>query len=239
MLYPNGPQLVDRFLESLSSYQEFEVVSKANPLKITFNGKTYVIYFKCVSYAGNPYPKNTTRAQLPKREEFNSILDTDIFFFFGYDVENDLYVCWDPIKTRSRLNQKSYVSFFSRQSLQDSVKPGEVKVGKLTNGDVYVLFKREDVCSFFEMYELHFSIRKDPTTSMSLVNSAQSENLAFLDDIGTDDSVKLFVDELLSTCKHSKLEIVSACMNNFGAFYKDMRFIDWANLVSAYMRENA
>ena len=239
MLYPNGPQLVDRFLESLSSYQEFEVVSKANPLKITFNGKTYVIYFKCVSYAGNPYPKNTTRAQLPKREEFNSILDTDIFFFFGYDVENDLYVCWDPIKTRSRLNQKSYVSFFSRQSLQDSVKPGEIKVGKLTNGDVYVLFKREDVCSFFEMYELHFSIRKDPTTSMYLVNSVQSENLAFLDDIGTDDSVKLFIDELLSTCKHSKLEIVSACMNNFGAFFKVMRFIDWANLISAYMRENA
>lgn len=239
MLYPNGPQLVNRFLESLSGYQEFEVVSKANPLKITFNGNTYVIYFKCVSYAGNPYPKNTTRAQLPKREEFNSILDTDIFFFFGYDVENDLYVCWDPIKTRSRLNQKSYVSFFSRQSLQDSVTPGEVKVAKLTNGDVYVLFKREDVCSFFEMYELHFSIRKESPTSMSLVNSAQSENLAFLDDIGTDDSVKLFVDELLSTCKHSKLEIISACMNNFGAFYKDMRFIDWANLVSAYMRENA
>ena len=71
------------------------------------------------------------------------------------------------------------------------------------------------------------------------MNSAQSEKLAVLDDIGTDDSVKLFVDELLSTCKHSKLEIISACMNNLGAFYKDMRFIDWANLVSAYMRENA
>ena len=196
-----------------------------------------MLFFKCISYAGNPYPMNTTRAQLPCHDDFNSISENEVFLFLGYDVDNDLYVCWDPIKTRSRLNQKSYVSFFCRKSLQDSVTEGEIKTGRLTNGDSYVLFKRTDVCSFFEMLELNFPGLRVKNVDIPDIEEpvlATEPVEGFLDEIETDSSVQLMVDQLISEAK-TKLAIVSECMNTFGAYYYKMRFIDWANVVEKYI----
>ena len=237
MSFPRGKKLVQIFLEGLTQYPEFKVHGESNPLRIEFNGRAYMLFFKCISYAGNPYPLNTTRAQLPFREEFNTLEDSDIFLFLGYDIENDLYVCWDPIKTRSRLNQKAYVSFFCRKSLQDSVTEGEIKSGRLTNGDAYVLFKRSDVCSFFEMLELNFpgiQLKDEDAQNVYCLVSATEPVEGYLDDIKTDTSIQLMVDQLLAEGK-SKLSIVSECMNTYGSYYFRMRFIDWAKVVQDYM----
>jgi hypothetical protein len=237
MEYPKGKQLVSIFLDAIKPYPEFVAQGISNPLRLHFNGIAYVLFFKCVSYAGHPYPLNTTRAQLPYREEFNHILPNEVFLFLGYDVDNDLYVCWDPNKTRSRLNQKSYVSFFCRKSLQDSVTEGDIQHGRLTNGDLYVLFKRSDVCSFFEMIGLHFPGLTDNSTKQVVtpqVDQSTEQVEGFLDDINSDVSLQLIVDQLLSEGR-SKLEIVSTCMNTYGAYYHNMRFIDWANVVDKYL----
>ena len=237
MEYPKGKQLVSIFLDAIKQYPEFTTQSVSNPLRLHFNGVAYVLFFKCISYAGNPYPKNTTRAQLPFREEFNHILPDEVFLFLGYDVDNDLYVCWDPNKTRTRLNQRSYVSFFCRQSLQDSVTEGEIQHGRLTNGDLYVLFKRSDVCSFFEMIGLHFPgiVGSSPKQDDIQPTNQTTEQIdGFLDDINSDVSLQLIVDQLLSEGL-SKLEIVSTCMNKYGMYYHKMRFIDWAKVVDKYL----
>ena len=241
MPFPKGKELVGLFLDGIKSYPEFQVLNNSNPLKLVFNGQSFVLYFKCISYAGNPYPQNTTRAQLPRRPEFDALNSSDIFLFLGYDMINDLYVCWDPIKTRSRLNQKAYVSFFCRQSLQDSVIAGEVKNGRLTNGDEYVLFKRCDVSSFFEMIELHFPQlvnAKQTVTIETLPVDATEPVEGFLDDIVEDAGVRLLVDQLLSQ-NRLKLDIVSECMNEYGPYYYRMRFIDWANVINKYINNLA
>lgn len=236
MAFPKGKELVNIFLDGIQNYPEFHVQSNSNPLRLTFSGRSFMVFFKCISYAGNPYPKNTTRAQLPRREEFDSLRKDELFLFLGYDTENDLYVCWDPAKTRLRLNQKAYVSFFCRKSLQDCVVDGELKNGLLTNGDKYVLFKRSDISSFFEMIELHFPTIKS-TAEVEKIETLPLEATepveGYLDDIISDSGVQLLVDQLLSQ-NLPKLDIVSECMNSYGTYYYKMRFIDWARLIDRH-----
>lgn len=235
MSFPKGKELVTIFLDGLRPYPEFRVLSESNPLRIEFDGRAFMIFLKCISYAGKPYPSNTTRAQLPFKEEFNSLKENELFLFLGYDVDNDLYVCWDPMKTRLRLNLRSYVSFFCRKSLQDSVLVGEIKTGRLTNGDTYVLFKRSDICSFFEMLELHFPNLRTHKEIKSLIGETTTETIeGYLDEIETDSSVQLMVDQFIAE-GGTKLAIVSSCMNEFGTYYNKMRFIDWAKVVENYL----
>ena len=145
--YPKSRELIDIFLSGVNEC--FTAIEKSEVLRFIFNDFKYVAYFKCVSYGGTPYPLNTTRAQLPQRDEFDKIKMDERFLFIGYDVDNDVFVCWDPIKAKSRLNKKSYVSFFCRKNIQDSVTIGNVIEARLTNGDVYVLFKKYDIPLFF------------------------------------------------------------------------------------------
>ena len=236
MAFPKGKELVNIFLDGIRNYPEFQVQSNSNPLRLSFNGQSFMVFFKCISYAGNPYPRNTTRAQLPRRDEFDSLRKDELFLFLGYDTENDLYVCWDPTKTRLRLNQKAYVSFFCRKSLQDSVVEGEIKNGRLTNGDEYVLFKRSDISSFFEMIELHFPTIKSYAgfeEIETLPIEATEPIEGYLDDIISDSGVQLLVDQLLAQ-NRPKLDIVSECMNTYGTYYYKMRFIDWARVIDRY-----
>ena len=250
--YPKGVELKKQFLATISQYSAFEVVSDSELLCINFNAHKYWIFLKCVSYAGKSYPADRTRAQLPSRAEFNKVKDKDRFLFLGYDCDNDVYVCWDPVKVKKRLNKKDYVSFFSRKPLQESVSLGEVKEAKLTNGDKFVLFKRSDVPSFFDMIELHFPELQDEEKEVYSCNEPtnngifQDENhtpndiqedlpiRGMLECIEADISVRLLVDEKMAESK-TRLEITADCMNNFASFYPNMNYKDWSTIVKGYM----
>ena len=89
-----------------------KLLKESNPIRYDFEGTIYNVYLKNVTYAGNPYPENHTRAQLPKHDDFNRIKSSDErFLFLGYDSSNDVFVCWDPSKAKARLNAKNYVFF--------------------------------------------------------------------------------------------------------------------------------
>lgn len=231
--YPKSRELIEVFLSGLN--EGFSSIEKSEVLRFVFNDSKYVAYFKCVSYAGTPYPLNTTRAQLPQREEFDKIEIDERFLFIGYDVDNDVFVCWDPIKAKSRLNKKSYVSFFCRQNIQDSVTAGNIVEARLTNGDVYVLFKRSDIPRFFEMIEIHFPnlLKTESDKDESDEDVSNSEIEGRLGDVNDDEMVKAFVDEMLISQK-SHLTIVSECSNAFGAAYPRMLFKEWNDIVKKY-----
>ena len=231
--YPKSRELIEVFLSGLN--ESFSSIEKSEVLRFVFNDSKYVAYFKCVSYAGTPYPLNTTRAQLPQREEFDKIEIDERFLFIGYDVDNDVFVCWDPIKAKSRLNKKSYVSFFCRQNIQDSVTAGNIVEARLTNGDVYVLFKKCDIPRFFEMIEIHFPnlLKTESDKDESDEDVSNSEIEGRLGDVNDDEMVKAFVDEMLVSQK-SHLTIVSECSNAFGAAYPGMLFKEWNDIVKKY-----
>jgi len=66
------------------------------------------------------------------------------------DVDNDTMVCWNPLKIKERLNAKSNVSLYSRNSLQSDIKNDEFRTGVLSNGEKIILFNRENLELFFK-----------------------------------------------------------------------------------------
>jgi hypothetical protein len=86
---------------------------------------------------------DTTRAQLPKRDDFEERKKShNPFVFLGYDQANDVLVCWNFHIAKTRLNEKESVSFYSRQFFQEEVSLG---IRKYLNPDLEDIFKITDI----------------------------------------------------------------------------------------------
>lgn len=146
-------QLQILFTEALEG-ASFTLIDGLNPFHIEVNGKEYYIYIKNLSpaYFQNP---DVWRVQLPIREEFDEIKDTDVpFILLGYDADNDVYTTWNPTWTKQRLNMAESVSFYSRLSLQEEVNSTkEFKRLSLNNDGEVVAFPRESLRLFFASFK--------------------------------------------------------------------------------------
>lgn len=237
--YPKGKELAKNFIEKLKKYPNFELISQSDVCHIRIDNEEYYLYFKCVTHEGNPYPLEHQRAQLPKRDSFDKIKESDVpFLFLGYDVDHDVYVCWEPSKVKLRLNNKTYVSFYSRLSIQVSVVEGEIRDETLTNGDKFVLFKSADILSFFQMIDQHFvELKENGQAGMESeppIMGKGKEIVGKILDINDDDSLKLLID---SVKEESMLRIMSACMNEFGKYYSKMSLADWNKVIKKYLKK--
>lgn len=244
--YLKGSALYDKFLSGFDNYAGLNIISRNDILHISIDGHEYYIYLKCVSHKGNPYPLNDQRAQLPQRPIFDTVKQSNIdFLFLGYDMDNDVFVCWDPLKVRQRLNVKSYVSFYSFKDLQNNVQLGKIDTAELSNGDKFVLFKREDMLSFFNMIKVHFRQLKetDPIEESDeeqeqdlppLPTSKKVEIVGLLTNVNADPSVKLLIDSLEADGKN-RMEIICNCMNDFQRFYYRMKLTDWKRIIYSYL----
>lgn len=235
--YPKGKELAKNFIEKLKKYPNFELISQSDVCHIRIDNEEYYLYFKCVTHEGNPYPLEHQRAQLPKRDSFDKIKESNVpFLFLGYDVDHDVYVCWEPSKVKPRLNNKTYVSFYSRLSIQASVVEGEIRDETLTNGDKFVLFKSADILSFFQMIDQHFvELKKNSQTGMASeppIIGKGKEVIGKILDINDDESLKLLIDSMKG---ESRLKIMSECMNEFGEYYFKMSMMDWNNVLKKYL----
>lgn len=137
-----------KFIETLNELDEFSY-KEGNPFLIKIGTTKYFVFLKNLSsaYFKNP---DITRVQLPYSERFTRIFKADILFIIlGYDVDNDIVVSWNPENVKERLNAKSNVSLYSRYSLQEQVNKDKFQFGYLTNGEKFVLFKRENLIAFF------------------------------------------------------------------------------------------
>lgn len=244
--YPKGEVLASKLASLLKDQPGIELLSTDNPVHFTVQGKDCYVFMKCVSYAGSPYPQNTTRAQLPCRPIFDKIKDGPaIVMLWGYDMDNDVYVAWDPIKVKSRLNKKSYVSFFSRKNIQESVVEGKVSTGFLNNDDKYVLFKATDLALFLKNMSDYFPkvIEDDkPQTKPSepvYIQPQYKQEKGKLAKVEDDVSIKLLIDNKRSiNPETSILNIVVECINEYGDFYDKMTLYDWYLVVKTYIEAN-
>lgn len=142
-------ELKIKFVETLSELDDFRY-QEGNPFLITIGTEPYFIFLKNLSPAYMKGSPNVTRVQLPQSERFTKIFTSDIpFVILGYDIDNDVVVCWHPDKVKERLNAKSNVSLYSRETLQLSVKEDEFKEGYLSNKEKIILFKRPKLVDFF------------------------------------------------------------------------------------------
>lgn len=221
--------------ELLHLEKDIVIISDNGLIHLEVKGRDFYLYIKSLTYAGNPYPLNTTRAQLPKRDEFNTIKESDaIFLFLGYDEINEVFACWDPFRTKNRLNEKQYVSFFSRLNLQESVKPGEFIPASLQNDYKYIIFRLNDLSTFLLNIEKYFP----DLINISPVISISEESQGILTSVENDTSVQLFIDESYYHDENiSTLKLISGCYNEFGEYYYKMKLKDWSNIINIYLRK--
>lgn len=153
--------LLQLMLDVLGKTSRFTYIDGTQPFLMTFDGQKYYVYVKNLSSAYFKDRPDTTRAQLPIKDEFDEIKNSPIpFIFLGYDQVNDVLVCWNYHVAKERLNEKKSVSFYSRQFFQDEVYSGELMRKTLKNGDEPILFKRKDLVIFFSQINSYFPKKK-------------------------------------------------------------------------------
>lgn len=154
-IYPET--LKQLLVEVLGTSPKFSYIDGTQPFLMSFEGKEYYVYVKNLSSAYFTNSPKITRAQLPKRDDFEEIKKSPYpFIFLGYDLDNDVLVCWNFHIAKARLNEKENVSFYSRQFFQDEVSLGVFLHKRLKNNDELVLFKRKDLIDFFDRLETFF-----------------------------------------------------------------------------------
>jgi hypothetical protein len=230
-------ELKIKFIETLNELEGF-TYEEGNPFLIRINSKRYFIFLKNLSPAYFKNSPDVTRVQLPYSPHFSKIFKADIpFIILGYDVDNDTLVCWNPKKVKERLNAKSNVSLYSRESLQSRVKSNEFKSGYLSNGEKIITFKRESLTIFFDNISTLFKEKRgsnegvEPEVVNEPVPEYVSEKLLEL----TDRELLQEIKPLLK--KNKVLEAVEVCTKFYKGKYKAMTFKDWFKLVNKHYQK--
>lgn len=210
----------------------FVSIAGNNPFLLRRAHQQYFLYVKRLSSAYFKDRPDTTRAQLPKLEIFDTIKQSNHkFLFLGYDVENGVYACWNYHKVKMRLNEKKSVSFYSRLSAQRKVKRGEFLRLTLKNGDEPVLFKWGDIAGFVDKIDSFF-----PNSALRQTH-AEDERLG--DEECQDGKLGRIVDAvllsrlrpLLNTSCPRTLEAISMLEAYYAKRYPKMEMRDWLSLI--------
>ena len=230
-------ELKIKFIETLSELEEFSY-EEGNPFLIKIYSKRYFIFLKNLSPAYFKNSPDVTRVQLPNSPHFTKIFKGEIpFIILGYDVDNDTMVCWNPKKVKERLNAKSNVSLYSRESLQSKVKSNEFKSGYLSNGEKIITFKRDLLPSFFDNISTLFKEKKVSIDS-EVRDVLNEPNTDYISEKLIELTDKLLLQEIKPLLKKNKvLEAVEICTKFYKGRYKTMSFKDWFNLVSKHYKQ--
>lgn len=217
-------ELKIKFVETLNDVVGFSY-EDGNPFKIRIDERLFFVFLKNLSPAYFKNSPDITRVQLPFSDHFDKIFKANIpFIILGYDVDNDTVVSWNPSKVKDRLNAKSNVSLYSRNSLQSDINKSEFRSGFLSNGEKIIIFRREDLHLFFKkihnLFDEDINIISEPNTNYSL------DKIYELTDI----NVLQQITPLLE--KNRVLEAVELCTKYYFDKYKNMSFKDWFALVN-------
>lgn len=205
---------------------DFVYKNGIQPFLMELEGREFYVYVKNLSSAYFKSRPDTTRAQLPVREEFEGIKKSDIpFVFLGYDSVNDVIVCWNYHTAKQRLNEKKSVSFYSRSYFQEEVVSGEFLKKELKNGDTPVLFKRKDIVTFFRSIDSFFGKPTESEGVKDIIVDGKIKNIA-------DKMLLMKLKPLLHSETPHTLEAIKVTQQFYGDL-PQMKFRDWANLVKS------
>lgn len=231
-------ELKIKFVETLNHIESFSY-DEGNPFLIKIYEQKYFVFLKNLSPAYFKNSPDVTRVQLPFSDHFDKIFKANIpFIILGYDVDNDTMVSWNPLKTKDRLNAKSNVSLYSRNSLQSNIKEKEFKTGVLSNGEKIILFRRENLDIFFEKLpnlfidnqieiKVKIDVVSEPPEVLSPVKLNEISDIDVLD----------LINPLLE--KNRVLEAVEVCTKYYADKYPNMTFKEWFELIEdIYKNQN-
>ena len=216
--------LLQLLLNVFEAAPDFVYKNGIQPFLMEIGGREFYIYVKNLSSAYFKTRPDTTRAQLPVREDFEEIKHSAIpFVFLGYDSVNDVIVCWNYHTAKQRLNERKSVSFYSRSYFQEEVVSGEFLRKELKNGDTPVLFKRKDIITFFRSIDSFFGKPTRSEDVKDIIVDGKINNI-------TDKTLLQKLKPLLNTDTPHTLEAIKVTQQFYGDL-PQMKFRDWANLV--------
>lgn len=216
--------LLQLMLNVFEAAPDFVYKNGIQPFLMEIGGREFYIYVKNLSSAYFKTRPDTTRAQLPVREDFEEIkLSAIPFVFLGYDSVNDVIVCWNYHTAKQRLNERKSVSFYSRSYFQEEVVSGEFLRKELKNGDTPVLFKRKDIITFFRSIDSFFGKPTGSEDVKDIIVDGKINNI-------TDKTLLQKLKPLLNTDTPHTLEAIKVTQQYYGDL-PQMKFRDWANLV--------
>lgn len=216
----------------LEKSPKFKYINGTQPFMMEFNHATFYVYVKNLSSAYFKDRQGTTRAQLPRRDDFEEIKSSDIpFIFLGYDQNNDVLVCWNYHLVKKRLNERKSVSFYSRIHYQEEVVAGEFLRKTLKNNDTPVFFKRKDLIMFFENIDSFFGSYTKQNSS-TFPDSVNGKILS----ISEPDLLEKLKPLLAISTPHT-LEAIKVTQSFYGEI-PSMKFRDWANLIKSVSFED-
>ena len=190
----------------MKKYDEFAVIKGGMPFLISWNGEKIYLYVKTLSSA---YFKNAniTRVQLPQKEIFSRIKKSNVkFVFLGYDPENNVFVAWDCNIAKSRLNQSSNVSFYSRADSQLQATQCRSFVHfSLDNGDKVVSFKSALLHCFLDKADNLFH------------RNTKEIGKPLVDDFRIDKELKKEIDPMLKGTAVRMLDALQAMMQYYNS----------------------
>lgn len=216
-----------KFVETLNEIESFSYMD-GNPFLISIHGSEFYVFLKNISPAYFVNSPDITRVQLPFSDHFSKIQkEGKLFIILGYDVENDIFVGWNPALIHGRLNYKQNVSLYSRNSLQSNVKPGQFLEGYLSNNEKILLFRRELLSDYFKNIAKLFN--GVTTQAKELPNNTSSSNPKKIKSID-DKAVLEKIKPLLQ--RNKLLESIEYCSKNYQQKYPEMTFRDWYGIVN-------
>jgi hypothetical protein len=180
----SATELKNKFIDSFKNEKSFNS-GDGNPFLINFERKEYYVFLKNISPAYYPKYPDITRIQLPFSPHFRKISKSNIpFIILGFNTDYDTFTGWDPSKIKGRLNNKSNVSLFSRNSFQEKLHFNNFKEHQISNGDMVILFNIRSTPQYFRKYMDYFKNHYDlfseitPTQKLQQINSSNLKNKA-------------------------------------------------------------
>jgi hypothetical protein len=238
-IYPET--LRQLMVEILENSPSFSYINGTQPFLMSFDGKEYYVYVKKLSSAYFKERPDTTRAQLPKRDDFEEIKKSPSpFIFFGYDQANDVLVCWNFHIVKTRLNEKESVSFYSRQFFQEEVSLGTFLRKRLKNDDEPILFKRKDLIEFFIRIDTFFPLAENDAPIALCYTPKLSEETETVEDkklfVSNGKLLKITNSTLIEQLKplieqKRTLEVWQFVENFYKGQFPAMKLRDWRILV--------
>lgn len=227
-------ELKDIFISSFSKEQEFKY-KEGNPFLIYYERKHYYVFLKNISPAYYPKYPDITRVQLPFSSHFIKISKSSIpFIILGYESEYNTFSAWDPRLIKSRLNAKSNVSLFSRDSFQEKLRLNEFKEHNISNGDKVIVFYYKTLPFYFRNYITLFenSMELDRVKLIKVKSEdkkpktrANQENTS-LNDIAISNEVNKY------KLNNDLIGAVIFCIDNYSKLYPSMTLAKWTTLIS-------
>jgi hypothetical protein len=159
-------------------------------------------------------------------------LNSDIpFIILGYDKDNEIFVNWNPLEIKRRLNTKANVSLYSKLSVQNQVVDDFIYETYNVNNDKMLLFKKDLLPVFFDDYREIYGETFDAKPIELIKTPISTTKIEIISDIDLLNQVNPLI------ASNQILKAVEVCGKYYKGKYNEMKFKDWFDLVNKLVEE--